>query len=282
MAKETRTVCFDADLKIEAYRFFGIMQKFPNHFHDFYVIGCIEKGKRYMQCKNQEYIVHTGDVVVFNPKDVHTCEPYDSGAMDYRSIHIPPETMEKTVLEITGKAYLPRFSKAMLPGSELAAPILELYDRVAAETKDFKKEELFLLLIGQLIAEYDAPVSFMDADQDFGFDAVCKYLEEHYTAPVTLDEISSLAGLSKYHFLRCFTRQKGITPYSYLEAVRIGKAKTLLEKGTPPIETALLTGFHDQSHFTNFFKKLIGVTPKQYMRIFTKEKETMEEKENLA
>ena len=280
MKQEMRTVKYDGELNVEAYHFQGIMQKFPNHFHDFYVIGCIEKGRRYMQCKNGEYIVHTGDVVVFNPKDVHTCERLDDRTLDYRSIHIPIETMEKAVQEITGRAYLPRFTEAMLPGSELAAPLLELYDRIAAESADFKKEELFLLLVGHLIAEYDAQQAWNEPKQEMSFDTVCRYLEENYTTPITLVELSAMAGLSKYHFLRCFTRQKGITPYSYLEAVRVGRAKALLEKGTPPIETALLTGFHDQSHFTTFFKKLIGVTPKQYMRIFTKEKEQPADKEN--
>ncbi|WP_330382150.1 hypothetical protein [Clostridioides difficile] len=45
MRQEERTVCFDRELKIEAYRFKGIMQKFPNHFHEHYVIGFIEKVK---------------------------------------------------------------------------------------------------------------------------------------------------------------------------------------------------------------------------------------------
>ena len=66
-----------------------------------------------------------------------------------------------------------------------------------------------------------------------------------------------------------FTKQKGISPYSYLETIRIGKAKKFLEQGISPIEVALKTGFTDQSHFTNFFKKLIGLTPKQYMNIFS-------------
>jgi len=34
------------------------------------------------------------------------------------------------------------------------------------------------------------------------------------------------------------------------------------------MEVAFQTGFSDQSHFSNFFKKLIGLTPKQYMKIF--------------
>jgi len=43
MDNEKRTVCFDNDLKIEAYHFEGIMQKFPNHFHEHYVIGFVAK-----------------------------------------------------------------------------------------------------------------------------------------------------------------------------------------------------------------------------------------------
>jgi len=50
--------------------------------------------------------------------------------------------------------------------------------------------------------------------------------------------------------------------------VRINQAKQLLEKGLEPLETAYQTGFSDQSHFTNFFKQFIGITPKQYQKIF--------------
>ena len=43
-----------------------------------------------------------------------------------------------------------------------------------------------------------------------------------------------------------------------------------------PIEAAAMTGFADQSHFTNYFKDFIGLTPKQYQRIFTKPQESMD------
>ena len=42
MKKETRTVVYDDELRIEAYRFEGIVQPFPNHFHEYYVIGFID------------------------------------------------------------------------------------------------------------------------------------------------------------------------------------------------------------------------------------------------
>ena len=46
MKKEVRTVVYDDELRIEAYRFEGIVQPFPNHFHEYYVIGFMEDGGR--------------------------------------------------------------------------------------------------------------------------------------------------------------------------------------------------------------------------------------------
>ncbi len=66
MRNETRTLFLDPDLNVEAYRFKGIMQKFPNHFHEYFVIGFIEKGQRYLLCKGEEYIINQGDLVLFN------------------------------------------------------------------------------------------------------------------------------------------------------------------------------------------------------------------------
>jgi len=47
-----------------------------------------------------------------------------------------------------------------------------------------------------------------------------------------------------------------------------GAAKKYLEQGADPLDAAMKTGFTDQSHFTKFFKKLIGLTPRQYADIF--------------
>ena len=55
MKKQTRTAVYDDELRIEAYRFEGIVQPFPNHFHEYYVIGFIEDGHRVLSCRNQEY-----------------------------------------------------------------------------------------------------------------------------------------------------------------------------------------------------------------------------------
>ncbi len=274
MEKEIRTVCYDSDLHIEAYRFQGVMQKFPNHFHDYYVIGFIEAGQRYLLCKNHEYIISPGDITLFNPGDVHSCEQIDDKALDYRCINIKKEIMKKTASNITGQEFLPNFSQPVLYRSELADSLQELHKMICRGETDFVKEELYLFLIGHLIQEYAGnDTSTREQNPCSGFKSVCNYLETNYDKSITLDELGSLAGMSKYHFLRSFTKERGISPYSYLQTIRIDKAKKLLEQGTSPADAALCTGFSDQSHFSNFFKKLIGLTPGQYMRIFMNEEQ---------
>lgn len=107
MKKEIRTVVYDDDLQIEAYRFEGIIQPFPNHFHEHYVIGFIEKGQRTLSCKNKEYSIECDNVVLFNPEDNHSCVQSDDGTFDYRGINITKDIMLDLAEEITGKRELP-------------------------------------------------------------------------------------------------------------------------------------------------------------------------------
>ena len=93
MKKETRTVVYDDELRIEAYRFEGIVQPFPSHFHEHYVIGFVEKGERVLSCRDREYSIEEGSIVLFNPGDSHACVQSDGGTFDYRGFNISKEIM---------------------------------------------------------------------------------------------------------------------------------------------------------------------------------------------
>ena len=71
--QEQRHVYYDTDLKIEAYHLTGIVQPFPNHFHDYYVIGFVEGGRRHLWCRDREYDLSAGDLVLFNPR-LQSCQ----------------------------------------------------------------------------------------------------------------------------------------------------------------------------------------------------------------
>jgi AraC-like DNA-binding protein len=139
------------------------------------------------------------------------------------------------------------------------------------ETKDFNKEEIFYFLLEQLITNYTTPAMEALAQVSGEIRAACDYMERNYTETITLADLSRVSGFNKYTLLRNFTMQRGITPYQYLSAIRVDKAKKLLQAGVPLIETALQSGFTDQSHFTRFFKNFIGLTPRLYQDIFSED-----------
>lgn len=270
MGQERRRVYYDRDLKLEAYQLSGVVQKFPNHFHDYYVIGFVEGGRRRLWCRGLEYGLGPGDLVLFNPRDNHYCAPVDGEALDYRAVNVDPEVMARAAEEVTGRAGPPRFTQNVVPQSEIAPSLAGLYRAVVERAPRFEKEEAFYYLLEQVLCQYSEPWDGADLPRSGQrVRELCAYMEDHYAENLSLDALCVRAGWGKSYLLRIFARQVGVSPYRYLQTVRLDRAKRLLEQGEPPADAALLAGFSDQSHFTNFFKEFTGLTPKQYQRIFT-------------
>lgn len=268
MRKEIRTVIYDEELRVEAYRFEGIVQPFPNHFHEYYVIGFMERGKRALTCKNRDYILDRGDIVLFCPGENHACAQIDGGTLSYCGLNIGKEVMLDLAEEVTGKRELPRFSQNVILDDEIVCCLCPLHKMVMEGAEGFGKEELLLLLISTLIQKYGQPFENRMPEYEREIEQACAFMEAHYQSRIYLDQICRHVGLSKSTLLRAFTKAKGITPYRYLETVRIGEAKKLLGQGVPPMEAAIRTGFSDQSHFTNYFSSFIGLAPGAYREIF--------------
>lgn len=268
MKKELRTIVYDDELQIEAYRFEGIVQPFPNHFHEYYVIGFVEIGERCLSCKNKEYSIQKGSIVLFNPGDNHACVQSDNGTFDYRGINIQKNVMLDLAEEVTGKRQLPGFSENVIYDDEIACNLYPLHEMVMNANPDFEKEEKLLFLISTLIQNYGQPFENCIPECRKEIERACEFIRQHYNERIYLEQICRYAGLSKSTLLRAFTKSKGITPYRYLETIRINEAKALLAQGVQPVDAAIQTGFSDQSHFTNYFNSFIGITPGGYREIF--------------
>lgn len=278
MKKEMRKVCFDEELRIEAYHFEGIVQPFPNHFHEHYVIGFVEDGQRVLSCRNKEYTIETGTIVIFHPGDNHACVQSDKGTFDYRGFNINKNVMLDLSEEITGKRELPGFSQNVISDEELICYLKPLHQLIMHGSSEFEKEEYLLSMLSLLIARYSKPFERCIPECREEIEKACTFLQEHYTQRISLDQICQCASLSKTTLIRAFTKSKGVTPYRYLENIRINEAKKLLEQGIPPIEAAMQTGFSDQSHFTNFFNMFIGLSPGVYRDIFLKKNSDIDER----
>ena len=96
---------------------------------------------------------------------------------------------------------------------------------------------------------------------------VIEFIEANLQESIGLDDLAQAAGLSANHFLRVFKLATGETPYHFLRARRLERARQLLADNAMPLaELALECGFANQAHFTAAFSREVGISPGRYRR----------------
>jgi AraC family transcriptional regulator len=92
-----------------------------------------------------------------------------------------------------------------------------------------------------------------------------EFMRERLADDLPLVMIASSAGLSPFHFARRFKQATGSAPHQYLIRQRIDRARHLLaHTRVSLVEVAQQCGFCDQSHLTNHFRRITGMTPRRY------------------
>jgi AraC-like DNA-binding protein len=91
------------------------------------------------------------------------------------------------------------------------------------------------------------------------------HMDRHYREPLDLDRVAAVAGVSKYHFARCFEATYGETPIRYLTRRRIERAQDLLRGANLTVtEVCMLVGFASLGSFSSRFAALVGEPPTAY------------------
>jgi AraC family transcriptional regulator len=98
---------------------------------------------------------------------------------------------------------------------------------------------------------------------------VLDYIEANLEGNPTLDDMASIACLSRFHFARAFKEAVGQSPYRYVSAKRLNRAKALLLQGDQSlVDIALSLSFSSQANFTRAFKQATGQSPGQFRQVF--------------
>jgi AraC-like DNA-binding protein len=94
-----------------------------------------------------------------------------------------------------------------------------------------------------------------------------EFLHSRSSGPVSLEEAARSATLSPYHFHRAFRQVHGLTPHVYLTGLRLARARDLLGRGTPVLETCLECGFQSPTSFSRLFRARFGMLPSRARQI---------------
>lgn len=231
----------------------GLVQPFVAHSHRHYVIGQVEEGERELNLNGEQVRIAPGDLIVFNPGDVHGCRHVSDELFAYDSVTIAAEVLDGANL---------RFPR----GEEREA--LRAFDNLlrsieAGNDAEILERALFLASC------LDAGEVFSAAPSAHEESAlrVFAHLRGHLAEPHTIAALAAMEGISAYALIRAYRRRFSITPLQHLMSLRVECACELLSEGAAPADVAAETGFADQAHLTRVFKQRMGTTPAAYRRM---------------
>ena len=216
-------------------------------------------------------------VMRIEPRNILTVNPGDrvvcfagASAKPYYSLLIHPDFVHKIAGEMDFAGAV-RFENFLNPFSSA------LYQLLKSLECEYKRPDRMNLLLDSLeiqitallLREYKTNMNRpLSPSEDTGsyIRAAIEYMQGNFSSNLFLEDICREIHISQYHFIRMFVRETGLTPHKYLLALRIKKAKELLEaRKYSVMETAGLCGFESVSHFSTTFKKITGFSPTDFL-----------------
>jgi AraC-like DNA-binding protein len=250
----------------------GSIAELPIHTHE--ALQVILPASRFavVDGRRGAMVIRPGQLHVAAPLELHGARSLGDAPCAMRVILVAPAVLLKVGEEIAG-----RWSGASPGRQQLVVDDPGLYAELWALIGDLRGPLVALacaprllgclarLLTGLPARPAHAP-SPRASRQAAGVDRVCDYVRAHTTESVSLDELATVAGLSKFYLLRAFRRAHGVTPHAYQMQLRLAHAWRFIVEGYPLSHASYEAGFADQSHLTRRFAAVFGLTPARYVR----------------
>jgi AraC-like DNA-binding protein len=250
----------DVEWLVAQYR----RHRFTRHWHDTYALGTVETGGETFMAHGARHYARPGSLVLLNPGDIHDGETADPAGWRYRMLYPAPEVLARVASEVAGRpAPRPFFPRAVVHDPEAARLLLAAHRAAEASHSALEREARLMAALALLVTRHadPAPTPARANGEHARIRRVRELIEDCLSEDLALDTLSAEARMSSWHFLRVFRRATGATPHLYVLQRRLARARQLLEAGEAPADVAAATGFSDQSHLTNRFRRTYGVTP---------------------
>lgn len=254
---------------LEIIKASNVIHSLPRHMHQSLCVGVIGSGSRLCIHKGTKHLITPGQVLVINPGEAHTCSSALGQPYDYQMICFPEGFLTSFNNDSSNLVFPFQTSNAIvLNDSDLHMQISRYISATNLAQTDLERQIITCDFITNVFGLYSSKSDNRSTllPQQPEVLRIKEYLEENCEKQISMSELSALVNLSQFHLNRIFTRSVGIPPHAYQYLVRITKAKKLLRKGESVINVSLEMGFVDQSHFHKWFKKVVGITPGQYLK----------------
>ncbi len=246
------------------------------NWHDSLEILQAVEGRGKVVCNRNTFEFTKGDIVIINSGDIHRISSdseikfhclivgfdfcMDNG-IDIKKIKFAAKIKNEKACRLVNDAVTNCMSigmnniRASLPGKPGIGDGIEI-----AELRSS-----FLALLIYLCKNHSEQFE----NRASGFNTVTagmEYINRNFYLPLTLEDIASKVGVSKYHFIREFKRYTGSTVFTYINTLRCEYAKRLFVNEKLSVgEVADRCGFENFSYFTRTFKRYTGDLPSHFL-----------------
>ncbi|MBP7769743.1 MAG: helix-turn-helix transcriptional regulator [Aliarcobacter sp.] len=235
-------------------------ESFSKHYHDSYTVGLTYDGVLKTCTSNKNLDFYKYSVRVNNPNELHSgISQQWSHSNFYPTIDLLSELYEQIFLE----KKMPFFENHIINDRILFFKLHNFFDSFFKKEDDLIIESRLIDSLSYLIINFTSYTKEIDDifDNKLVLKKSLELINDCIDENISLDRLALNCNLSKYHFLRVFKKEIGLTPHSFIINERLNRANNLIKNGKKISEASLLVGFSDQSHFTRNFKKYFGYTP---------------------
>lgn len=253
---------------------FALRFPFEPHWHEEFNVGQMfsgvmqfnHDGKTEHITNDKVIIVNAGEV---HAGEVHSADGFGSPSLGFRMFYIPESSFREVVSQRTKPQGSLYFSQTVLSDPSVSRDLSKALHALDSDASLLAKQGMLLNIMAVVIRRFSSWSGIMDRSAaPSTLDRAREYLHDRISDDVSLDDLGTETGLTKFHLLRAFRNRFGLPPHAYQLQQRVLLAKRLL-KSSSPSYVALECGFSDQSHFTRVFRAHTRTTPRRYAELYS-------------
>jgi AraC-like DNA-binding protein len=142
------------------------------------------------------------------------------------------------------------------------------------------ENSLFQQLIVLLNRMYAGVGSVEPEPEDMEYDktvgSIIDYINSHLEEELSIDSMAERHFISRYYLMHTFKKHTGYSLHNYILQKRLIRAGELVKGGMPATEASLKSGFSDYSNFVRAFKKMYGLSPREFCKSSQRQEQSEE------
>lgn len=255
----THIKSFDFLDNLEVFQASDYLADFPMHFHDVISLTLVQRQCECTEVGDLKLLTPPGSLSLTYPDEIHANPNINDGSYAFLTYYLSPDVFRHFN---GGKDFI--FRERVIQDNHLYHL---LFTWAINKQAPPEKEAHFTKIMHYLAQFHLLEKNKFNCEKKIDgpdLTEVLDFIQHNLNEKISLEMLANMLDLSRFAFIRRFKKVIGITPAQYLTIKRVEAAKKILRRGNSLVDTALSVGFYDQSHLTNNFKRLTGMTPKVY------------------